>query len=208
MISESLHVHENNNPITCWYGRVSLLTFFATSTSGGSPARRGLSQLHHGRRAKRLFQSDDWRCQHSSWLVFAQERYHWQLQHRCWRWNAGTEHRKRKYGCRTAALLPNTASGNTAVGSRTLLNNTTGGTLGNIQGVDVGPNVAVGQQALESKHSCQCQHRCGLSGASAVLRPASGALSKSVFARLSVFKLLPMPPAMASPTAHLATRHS
>ena len=50
----------------------------------------------------------------------------------------------------TAALLLNTASGNTAVGSRTLLNNTTGGTLGNIQGVDVGPNVAVGQQALEN----------------------------------------------------------
>jgi trimeric autotransporter adhesin len=50
----------------------------------------------------------------------------------------------------TAALLLNTASGNTAVGSRALLNNTTGGTLGNIQGVDVGPNVAVGQQALES----------------------------------------------------------
>ena len=50
----------------------------------------------------------------------------------------------------TAALLLNTASGNTAVGSRALLNNTTGGTLANIQGIDVGPNVAVGQQALES----------------------------------------------------------
>ena len=49
----------------------------------------------------------------------------------------------------TAALLLNTASGNTAVGSRALLNNTTGGTLGN-QGFGVGPNVAVGQQALES----------------------------------------------------------
>jgi hypothetical protein len=49
----------------------------------------------------------------------------------------------------TAALLLNSASGNTAIGSRALLNNTTGGTLGNIQGVDVGPNVAVGQQALE-----------------------------------------------------------
>jgi Chaperone of endosialidase len=49
----------------------------------------------------------------------------------------------------TAAILLNTASGNTAVGSRALLHNTTGGTLGNIQGVDVGPNVAVGQQALE-----------------------------------------------------------
>jgi len=36
------------------------------------------------------------------------------------------------------------------VGSRALLNHTTGGTLGNIQGIDVGPNVAVGQQALES----------------------------------------------------------
>ena len=50
----------------------------------------------------------------------------------------------------TAALLLNTATGNTAVGSRALLNNTTGGTLGNIQGFDVGPNVAVGSQALES----------------------------------------------------------
>ena len=50
----------------------------------------------------------------------------------------------------TAALLVNTASGNTAIGSRALLNNTTGGTLGNVQGIDVGPNVAVGQQALES----------------------------------------------------------
>ena len=50
----------------------------------------------------------------------------------------------------TAALLLNTASGNTAIGSRALLNNTTGGTLGNIQGIDLGPNVAVGQQALES----------------------------------------------------------
>src|SRR5215211_2618528 len=50
----------------------------------------------------------------------------------------------------TAALLLNTASGNTAVGSRALLNNTIGGTLTNIAGFDVGPNVAVGAQALES----------------------------------------------------------
>jgi hypothetical protein len=49
----------------------------------------------------------------------------------------------------TAALLLNTAS-NTAVASRALLNNTTGGTLTNIQRIDVGPNVAVGQQGLES----------------------------------------------------------
>jgi trimeric autotransporter adhesin len=49
-----------------------------------------------------------------------------------------------------AALLNNTATGNTAIGSNTLLNNTTGGTLENIQGVDVGPNVAVGWQSLES----------------------------------------------------------
>ncbi len=48
------------------------------------------------------------------------------------------------------ALLNNTAAGNTAIGSNALLNNTTGGTLGNIQGFDVGPNVAVGWQALES----------------------------------------------------------
>jgi uncharacterized coiled-coil protein SlyX len=50
----------------------------------------------------------------------------------------------------TAALLLNRANGNTAVGSRALLNNTTGGTLGNIQGIDLGPNVAVGWEALES----------------------------------------------------------
>jgi hypothetical protein len=50
----------------------------------------------------------------------------------------------------TFALFSNTASGNTAVGSRALFYNTTGGTLGNIQEVDVGPNVAVGWQALES----------------------------------------------------------
>jgi hypothetical protein len=48
------------------------------------------------------------------------------------------------------ALFFNTATGNTAVGARALLNNTTGGILGNIQGIDVGPNVAVGWQALES----------------------------------------------------------
>ncbi len=48
------------------------------------------------------------------------------------------------------ALFLNTATGNTAIGARALLNNTTGGTLGNIQGVDLGPNVAVGWQALES----------------------------------------------------------
>jgi hypothetical protein len=50
----------------------------------------------------------------------------------------------------TAALLLNTASGNTGIGSKALLNNTTGGTLENIQGIDLGPNVAVGAQALES----------------------------------------------------------
>ena len=50
----------------------------------------------------------------------------------------------------TVALLNNTAAGNTAIGSNALLGNTTGGTLGNIQGFDVGPNVAVGWQALES----------------------------------------------------------
>jgi uncharacterized coiled-coil protein SlyX len=49
-----------------------------------------------------------------------------------------------------SALFTNTASGNTAVGSNALMSNTTGGTLGNIQGFDVGPNVAVGWQALES----------------------------------------------------------
>jgi hypothetical protein len=48
------------------------------------------------------------------------------------------------------ALNSNTATGNSAIGSNALLNNTTGGTLGNIQGLDFGPNVAVGWQALES----------------------------------------------------------
>jgi trimeric autotransporter adhesin len=50
----------------------------------------------------------------------------------------------------TAALLNNTASGNTAIGANALLNNTTGGTLVTVQGTDVGPNVAVGWEALES----------------------------------------------------------
>jgi len=45
----------------------------------------------------------------------------------------------------TAALLPNTANSNTDVASGALLNNTTGGRLTNIQRIDVGPNVAVGQ---------------------------------------------------------------
>ena len=48
------------------------------------------------------------------------------------------------------ALFNNTAGGNTAIGSNALLNNTTGGALENIQGLDVGPNVAVGSEALES----------------------------------------------------------
>jgi hypothetical protein len=48
------------------------------------------------------------------------------------------------------ALFSNTATGNTAIGSNALLNNTTGGTLENIQGTNVGPNVAVGWQTLES----------------------------------------------------------
>ena len=48
------------------------------------------------------------------------------------------------------ALLNNTVAGNTAVGSGALVNNTTGGAPGNIQGYDVGPNVAVGWQALEN----------------------------------------------------------
>jgi trimeric autotransporter adhesin len=48
------------------------------------------------------------------------------------------------------ALLSNTATGNTAIGSKALLNNTTGGTLENVQGIDVGPNIAVGWQALEN----------------------------------------------------------
>ena len=61
----------------------------------------------------------------------------------------------------TAALLFNTASGNTGVGSRALLNNTTGGTLGNVQGVDLGPNVAVGQQALESNTAASANTAVG-----------------------------------------------
>jgi hypothetical protein len=48
------------------------------------------------------------------------------------------------------ALFSNTTSSNTAIGTSALFSNTTGGTLGNIQGSDFGPNVAVGSQALES----------------------------------------------------------
>lgn len=50
----------------------------------------------------------------------------------------------------TAALFLNTANGNTAVGSKALLNNTTGGTLESVNGVDLGPNLAIGMEALES----------------------------------------------------------
>jgi hypothetical protein len=50
----------------------------------------------------------------------------------------------------TFALFSNTATGNTAVGASALFSNTTGGTLANIQGLDVGPNVAVGTEALNS----------------------------------------------------------
>jgi hypothetical protein len=46
------------------------------------------------------------------------------------------------------ALAANTADANTAVGLNALLNNTTGGTIENIQGFDLGPNVAVGAGAL------------------------------------------------------------
>jgi hypothetical protein len=48
------------------------------------------------------------------------------------------------------ALLNNTANGNTAIGSGALVSNTTGGSPGSAQGFDVGPNVAVGWQALEN----------------------------------------------------------
>ncbi|HEY7001554.1 MAG TPA: tail fiber domain-containing protein [Candidatus Udaeobacter sp.] len=48
------------------------------------------------------------------------------------------------------ALENSTSSGNTAIGSNALLNNTTGGTLDITNNFDVGPNVAVGQQALEN----------------------------------------------------------
>jgi hypothetical protein len=49
-----------------------------------------------------------------------------------------------------SALENNSASGNTAIGSNALLSNTTGGTLGITNNFGVGPNVAIGQQALEN----------------------------------------------------------
>ena len=49
-----------------------------------------------------------------------------------------------------SALENNTASGNTAVGSNALFGNTTGGTLGITNNLAVGPNVAVGEEALEN----------------------------------------------------------
>jgi Chaperone of endosialidase len=49
-----------------------------------------------------------------------------------------------------SALENNTTSGNTAVGSNALFSNTTGGTLSITNNLDVGPNVAVGRQALEN----------------------------------------------------------
>jgi uncharacterized coiled-coil protein SlyX len=61
----------------------------------------------------------------------------------------------------TAALLLNIASGNTAVGSKALLNNTTGGTLGDVNGFDVGPNVALGSEALESNTTASANTAVG-----------------------------------------------
>ena len=49
-----------------------------------------------------------------------------------------------------SALENNTTSGNTAVGSNALFGNTTGGTLGITNNLAVGPNVAVGEEALEN----------------------------------------------------------
>jgi hypothetical protein len=47
-------------------------------------------------------------------------------------------------------LFSNTATGNTVIGFEALFSNTTGGTLGTTQGFDVGPNVAVGSEALKN----------------------------------------------------------
>jgi len=104
------------------------------------------------------------------------------------------------------ALFSNTAAGNTAIGSRALLNNTTGGTLENIQGIDVGPNVAVGWQALESNTLASAKPLWGIRRFT-VLQPGRSALSRSASARLSAFKPLPTPPA-ASATAVLAIKRS
>jgi len=136
--------------MSCWYGRVSLLTFFATSTRGSSPARRGLSQLHHGRRAKRPFSLTTGAANTAvGWFSLKSVTtgsFNTGVGAGTLVLNTGNENT----AVGTTALLLNTASGNAAEGSGTLLNNTTGGTLGNIQRVDVGPNVAVGPQALES----------------------------------------------------------
>jgi len=60
-------------------------------------------------------------------LVFALCEQHRQLQHRCWRWNASIQQRRRKYGrWRRGALSNTNGDRNTANGTFALLNNTTG----------------------------------------------------------------------------------
>ena len=51
----------------------------AQSASSRPAARRGLSELYHGRRAERSSKPHDWRCEHSSWLVFALWRHNGQF---------------------------------------------------------------------------------------------------------------------------------
>jgi hypothetical protein len=93
----------------------------------------------------------------------------------------------------TAALLLNTASGNTAVGSRALLNNTTGGTLGNVQGLDFGPNVAVGQQALESNTTASANTAIGYRALQSFTTGPMG-FEQVGLCTAVVFKLSPTPP--------------
>src|SRR6266576_4407900 len=78
--------------------RDSLHWAFATSAGSGPAARRRLSQLHHRGRAKRAEKPHHGRCQHGGWLVFTFYGHQWQLQHRCWRWNACAQYRGRQYG--------------------------------------------------------------------------------------------------------------
>ena len=105
------------------------------------------------------------------------------------------------------ALFSNIATGNTAIGSKALLNNTTGGTLGNVNGIDVGPNVAVGWEALKitpfpAPTPLWVIRRC------VVLQAGRRASSRQDGPRQSVFKLSPTLMALVSLTVDLAIKRS
>ena len=78
-----------------------LLCAFTPESFRGCPGSgRILSRVQHGGRAERPFKPHHRRCEHSSWLVFAQEQCRGQLQHGHWCRDASSQHRGREYSYR------------------------------------------------------------------------------------------------------------